>query len=134
MTRNPSAPYDVGYGKPPTHSRFKPGCSGNMRGRPKGRRNLVTELEDALAQKVTVTENGRTRKLSKREIMVMTAVNKAVKGDPKAFNTVIALMDRLGLSVAAPEEPRGDLTPDDQAILAEFLIANGAGEPSASEA
>lgn len=133
MKREPPAPYDVGYGKPPIHSRFKPGRSGNSRGRPRGRRNLITELEEALAQKVTVTENGRTRKLSKREVMVVTAVNKAVKGDPKAFSTVIALMERLGLSAAAPDEPTANLIPDDQAIVAEFLLANGAREPLVTE-
>src|SRR5687768_11122353 len=35
----PASAYQVGYGKPPVHSRFKPGQSGNPRGRPKGARN-----------------------------------------------------------------------------------------------
>jgi hypothetical protein len=38
-TDQPAASYDVGFGKPPLHSRFKPGQSGNPKGRPKGSRN-----------------------------------------------------------------------------------------------
>src|SRR5215204_603382 len=35
----PSSKYEVGYGKPPAETRFKPGESGNPRGGPKGSRN-----------------------------------------------------------------------------------------------
>jgi hypothetical protein len=31
--------YKVGYGRPPLHGQFKPGTSGNKKGRPKGGRN-----------------------------------------------------------------------------------------------
>ena len=47
-----SAPYEVGYGKPPKHTRFQPGQSGNPRGRPKGTKNLKTDLEEELSERV----------------------------------------------------------------------------------
>ena len=58
--------YEVGYGKPPPHTRFAKGQSGNPRGRPCGAKNFTTLLEEALDEAVTVTENGGRRKVSKR--------------------------------------------------------------------
>src|SRR5208337_568384 len=55
----------VGYGRPPIRTRFRPGQSGNPRGRPRGARNLATEIAAALAEKVAVTENGRRRHITK---------------------------------------------------------------------
>lgn len=62
MTRN----YDIGYGKPPKASQFKPGKSGNPKGRPRSSRNLKTDLEEELFEVMAVTERGRKRHLSKR--------------------------------------------------------------------
>jgi hypothetical protein len=36
--------YEVGYRKPPTHTRFKPGQSGNPRGRPRGAKNRSSHI------------------------------------------------------------------------------------------
>ena len=43
-----SRDYDVGYKKPPKHGRFRKGRSGNAKGRPKGGKNLKTELMEEL--------------------------------------------------------------------------------------
>jgi hypothetical protein len=52
--RDPDAPYEIGYCKPPKHTRFKPGQSGYPSGRPRGRRNLRTAVRDALKEKITM--------------------------------------------------------------------------------
>jgi hypothetical protein len=65
--------YEVGYGKPPRHTRFAKGQSGNPRGRPCGAKNFTTLLEEALDEPVTVTENGGRRKVSKRQAIVTQA-------------------------------------------------------------
>lgn len=91
-TRNPDATGDedaAGRNQPPPDSRFRPGQSGNPKGRPKGTRNLATLLAAELRRPVTVTEGGRTRRLQKAAVMVATQVNKALKGDTRAFNTVL---------------------------------------------
>lgn len=83
--------YEVGFGRPPQHSRFKTGQSGNPKGRPRGSRNMKTMLRDQLDQKIQVTENGRTKTMSKREVSVRQLVDKAVKGDHKALTLLLKL-------------------------------------------
>lgn len=119
--RKPSGEYEVGYGRPPQHSRFKPGQSGNPRGRPKGHQNIKTVLEALLDQKVTVTENGRPKRMTKRELMFAGAINRAAKGDPRALSTIVTLMARLGLADARIEPEAREPAPEDQAILNLFL-------------
>src|ERR1700686_1103014 len=62
--------YEVGYRKPPVHTRFKSGKSGNPRGRPRASKNLSTLLNEALNESVAVVENGRRRKISKRQAII----------------------------------------------------------------
>src|SRR6202030_3462192 len=58
MPPDNEADYEVGYGKPPRHTRFKKGRSGNPRGRPNGSKNLSTLLSETLSEPVIVAENG----------------------------------------------------------------------------
>jgi hypothetical protein len=76
----------VGYGKPPKHTQFTKGVSGNPKGRPKGSQNLSALLEKVGRQRISVTENGRTRQLTKFEAAIIQLLNKAVRGDVKAIN------------------------------------------------
>jgi hypothetical protein len=48
--------YQVGYGKPPKHTQFKLGESGNPQGRSKGTKNLKTDLAEELCEKIVVHE------------------------------------------------------------------------------
>ena len=76
--------YVVGYGRPPQHTRFQPSRSGNPKGRAKGSKNLSTLFSEELAQTVTLIENGKRKKMSKRQALVKQAINKALSYDPKA--------------------------------------------------
>lgn len=112
--------YDVGYGKPPKSGQFKPGQSGNPKGRPKGTKNLITVLEEELQAKVPIKELGKSKKVTKQEAMVKALMLKAIQGDVKAINAVVATM----LKLAGPQPPEGEeqeLSKTDQQILDEFI-------------
>jgi uncharacterized protein DUF5681 len=83
--------YKVGYKKPPARSRFKKGRSGNPRGRPKKTPTLGTEIAEALREKVTVTENGRRMRISRRELIVKQLLNKASTGDLPSIQLLLRL-------------------------------------------
>jgi hypothetical protein len=78
--------YEVGYGKPPKHTRFQKGRSGNPRGRPRGSKGWTKLLREAVLAKVEVRENGRPRrKITKLEVAITQLVNKTAGGDLRAL-------------------------------------------------
>jgi hypothetical protein len=81
---------EVGYGKPPGHTRFVKGQSGNPNGRPKGSQNLSTILDKVSRERVRVTENGRVRYITKGEAAILQLVNKAVAGDLNAARVLLS--------------------------------------------
>jgi hypothetical protein len=90
MTREDQpAAYRVGYKKPPQHSQFKKGSSGNPRGRPRGAPNLATLFERVLQEQVVVSEHGRRRKLARREAVVLQLCNRAASGDIAALRELM---------------------------------------------
>jgi hypothetical protein len=87
--------YTVGYGKPPHHARFHQGQSGNPRGRPKGSRNLSTLMAKALNEPVVISENGKRKRITKREAVLKQLVNKAASGDAKAIQLLLGEIRQL---------------------------------------
>jgi len=83
--------YAVGKGKPPKDTRFKPGQSGNLKGRPKGRKNFTTELDEVLTAPVPIMENGRSRKVTSRMAALMRLRKKALEGDGRAMDKFLEL-------------------------------------------
>jgi len=83
QTRPPSQPNGghsaVGYGKPPVHTRFKKGQSGNPKGRRKGQRNVHTVVDEALSQRITIREGNRTRSVTKLDAVILTMVAAALR-------------------------------------------------------
>jgi hypothetical protein len=80
----PDGSYEVGYKRPPKENQFKPGQSGNPNGRPKGRKNLSTDLREEMSQKVSVNEGGTHQIISKQRAMLKALFSKAAKGDTRA--------------------------------------------------
>ena len=84
--------YQVGYRKPPRHSRFVKGQSGNPRGRSPGAQNMKTLLTQALNELVVVTDHGGRRKVSKCQAIVTQIVNRAAKPDFKAIPILLGML------------------------------------------
>jgi hypothetical protein len=83
--------YEVGYGKPPKHTRFKPGQSGNPKGRKPGSKNVMTLLEQTLFDTVKVRENGKVRRVPAIQACLLNLRNQAIKGESKALDRYIRL-------------------------------------------
>jgi hypothetical protein len=112
----PKPDYEVGYKKPPEHTRFKKGQSGNPRGRPRGAKNMATLLGEALDEKVTLTDNGRRRKVSKREIIVTQLVNRSAQADLKAMQILLGMVQEIERRTGASNEPTS-LSEADRQVL-----------------
>jgi hypothetical protein len=101
--------YRVGYAKPPVHTRFKPGESGNPSGRPTGKPSLASAVEQALSESVVVIEHRRRKRLTKLEATARQLANKCAAGDLRAVS-LIAAMTRAG------EAPSGQETNETAAL------------------
>jgi hypothetical protein len=109
--------YDLGYRKPPKHKQFKPGQSGNPRGRPKGSKNESTILHGILHRKIKVQEGGRSRQVTILEAMLTRFAQDSLKGNVKS---AAFLLNRYGTLVSGEIEQSG-LNSDDEAVLEAFV-------------
>lgn len=110
----------IGYGKPPKKSQFKPGKSGNPKGRPKGAISLKTALQCELETKLVVKEQGKTRKMSKLEALAKRLVTDALNGNPRAL---AELLRQVNLHLPDEQDLDTGQLPaakDDAAILMAF--------------
>ena len=118
MKEPSSNQYAVGYAKPPEHSRFQKGKSGNPNGRPKGSLNLTTAINRALREKITVVEHGRRKTITKLDAAVIQMVNRAVQGDSRAMTQMLGLAPLVGVEVASAT---ASIDQNESAVLATLL-------------
>ena len=120
--------YQVGYRRPPVEYRFKPGQSGNPKGRPRKTQDIASILERVLDTRVPIQENGRRRIVTMREAVIRGLVNDAARREPKALGMLFALMTRYQAEAGGTKN-MGSLAAEDQAILNDFLAERGASAP-----
>ena len=112
-----SRSYEVGYGKPPRAHQFKPGTSGNPKGRPKGAKSEATILQSLLQQKIGLNERGRTRKITVHEAILRRIAEDCLKGNTKS---AAFLLNRYhAMRIGEPEE--GGLSEDEKTVLETYL-------------
>ena len=118
-------PYAIGYKRPPKHGQFKPGRSGNPKGRPRGSKNWSTIMAEAAGRRRTIGVGGKKVRMSGSEAVAEQMVINAIKGCAKARRDFLNEMrfDRQR-EAAAPNaettEPEA-LCPNDEALLADFF-------------
>ena len=110
----------VGYKRPPLHTRFRPGMSGNPRGRQKGVRNFAADVKRTLEIPVTLSENGKSKRVSTQEALILRLREKALKGDARALETLLSLA-RTHNEDFADQSQDGSPIGEDQAILDAYL-------------
>jgi hypothetical protein len=124
----------VGYGRPPRHSRFKKGQSGNPKGRRKHSRNFKTIIREALTGRISIREGEKRRSISKLEGVVLRQLEGALKGNERAALAALKIATQVGLLEDAgsgfEEQP---LTATERELLQEILDKAGVGTPGPTD-
>jgi Family of unknown function (DUF5681) len=119
------------YQRPPRKGWFKPGQSGNRRGRPKGSKNIRTYVNEHLNKKIPIIESGKTREVPRAEAIAIQLVNQAAKGEPKGLAAVMSFTRE---SDAAVSELRPNVLARaaDAAVLEDVIARIRAADPAPS--
>jgi hypothetical protein len=108
---------DVGYGKPPRANQFKPGKSGNPKGRPTGAKSEATILQDLLQHKIGLSEHGKTRRITLHEAILRRIAEDCLKGNTKS---AAFLLNRYH-AMTSNEPDESGLNDDEQTVLETYL-------------
>ena len=123
--------FAVGYKKPPRHSRFQPGRSGNPRGKQKGVRNFGTDVKRTLEVPVRLNDQGRARRVSTQEAALLRLREKALSGDARSIVQILELAKIFNNSTAVESVGDVALAVEDQAILDAYAEEVRSRPPSA---
>jgi len=97
--------YSTGYRKPPKEHQFRPGQSGNPRGRPKRKYKTVKEIFTEISRElITITENGVSRKVTKLEAFFKQIFNSGLQGKDRASKTILNYAEKYNVKQQG-EEP-----------------------------
>jgi hypothetical protein len=116
--RTPGRRTDVGYGRPPVEHQFKPGQSGNKRGRPKGSKSEATIINELLSRKIKITQNGKTRQISLLEGIHLKFAEDALRGNPKSAAFLLA---RKQFTESFEQPATATLDTDDRTVFESFV-------------
>jgi Family of unknown function (DUF5681) len=119
----PSGPrndYEIGYRRPPVHTRFKVGNPGNPTGRRKKKKTVRQIFESAMMQRINVEQNGRSRSMTLQEVIIFKLVRTSAQGDLRAIRTTFAMWEHYRDSSDTVLDP-SELAAADRKILEEYL-------------
>jgi Family of unknown function (DUF5681) len=94
--------YEFGYGKPPKHTRFRKGQSGNLAGRPKGSTNVQAEMKRLLVAKTKIKVNGVVETVPTSKALCLALIQKGMAGDVRAISKIVGpeMADELRATAA----------------------------------
>lgn len=118
----PTADYEVGFARPPEHSRFKRGGKPGP-GRPKGSTTHDAMLKKQLSQKREVSIGGRRQSIAASELVLISTMKAALEGkDKQARAYILAQSERLYPSSDASESRTTPvaLSESDELTIEEF--------------
>jgi Family of unknown function (DUF5681) len=124
MSKSSKTPgdYHVGYGRPPVHSRFPPGQSGNPAGKKKGQPTVSEIFMKEAARLVKIKRGDAIETITKHEAMVRRLFQMAMEGDIAAARLILfALSQNAPGSAGGPaedetENPAFMAAPDDDTV------------------
>ena len=125
--------YEVGYKKPPRHTQFQKGKSGNKGGRPKRSVDVKASVTKMLSDPVLVRIDGKAKKMSTLDASLVTLKANMLKGDLKALLALIRLASLAGI-ISVPQEEETNhttLTADEQAMIAQAVADLRKPQPAA---
>lgn len=123
----------TGYKRPPKKHRFKPGQSGNPRGRPRRALGTNTLIRKLLNEQVEIVEKGKRRKISLRELNHRRLAEKAAKGDHRAMALLLEFEERV-FGFDEEQSDQGVLTPEEQEIVDALNARRAAAKALAAKA
>lgn len=125
-----TAPYKVGYKRPPIKSRFKPGRSGNISGRPR-KADGALDIDDMLDKPIELARGGKVVAMEPRKITLLAQIKKARGGNLQALTHVLDQFVRFGvLGTRREKRPGGVLAlPNTMPFTMAQLMAMRFGPP-----
>jgi uncharacterized protein DUF5681 len=134
MTREDDDDDRVGYGKPPKRTRFRPGQSGNPRGRSRAVdfKDWENPIQKYMLEPMTVTIKGKKEKVPVVDALIKTAIRRALEGCTKHLKVLLDGSD--GLKALIQEQKRQKTKAEEELIeqarreLDEWLPDEGLGD------
>lgn len=112
--------YKVGKYRPPIHTQFKKGDGRKRPGRPKGSKNIATLVLEAAREQVTVTIDGKKRRISKQQSAAIQLANAGAMGNEKLLLKFIDLIADIEARAEAARPSEYPFSEVDKKVIREI--------------
>lgn len=110
--------YEVGYCKPPKSGQFKPGVSGNSKGRPKLIKDFNSDVLEEMQEIITITEGNKIKKMTKQRALIKRMTANALNGNIASIKLLTSMLKGLPDNNTLEDDV---LTDEDAKILEDYI-------------